>query len=46
MAMVVHPDKVDGNKEAAEEKFKIIGSIYSILSDEDKRKSYDSTGLY
>ncbi len=42
MALEFHPDK---NKAAdAEEKFKEINQAYEILSDEQKRKSYDQFG--
>ena len=42
MALRFHPDK---NKEAdAEEKFKEISEAYEVLSDKDKRASYDRFG--
>lgn len=42
MALQFHPDK---NKEPnAEEKFKEINQAYEVLSDEQKRKSYDQFG--
>lgn len=41
----MHPDRVDDNhKEAATEKFKVLGRIHSILQDKDKRKIYDDCG--
>lgn len=41
----MHPDRVDdNNKEAATEKFKVLGRIHSILQDKDKRKIYDDCG--
>ena len=43
LAMQYHPDKNQGNKKA-EEKFKEIGEAYEVLSDEQKRKNYDSFG--
>src|SRR6185295_2714245 len=38
-----HPD-VNKNNKAAEEKFKEITEAYDVLSDEQKRKSYDQFG--
>lgn len=40
LAFKYHPDKNPNNKNS-ENKFKIINEAYSILSDEEKRKSYD-----
>lgn len=42
-AMQYHPDRNIGNKEA-EEKFKEIAGAYEVLSDENKRASYDQMG--
>lgn len=40
-----HPDMVkDGDKKAAEERFKEINEAYQILSDPQKRKMYDQFG--
>ncbi len=43
IAMKYHPDKNPGNKEA-EEKFKEAAEAYSVLSDAQKRKTYDQFG--
>ena len=44
-ALQHHPDKVaETNRERAEEEFKKIGEAYTILSDPEKRKLYDSYG--
>jgi curved DNA-binding protein len=43
LAMKYHPDRNKGDK-AAEEKFKAVGEAYAVLSDEQKRKQYDTFG--
>jgi curved DNA-binding protein len=43
LAMKYHPDKNEGNPEA-EETFKKISEAYAVLSDEEKRKQYDTFG--
>ena len=43
LAMKYHPDKNPGDK-AAEEKFKEINEAYEVLSDENKRNTYDRFG--
>jgi molecular chaperone DnaJ len=46
LARQFHPDTLTGEQEkkAAEEKFKEISEAYSILSDQDKRRRYDTFG--
>ncbi len=43
LAFQYHPDRNQGNP-AAEEKFKKITAAYDVLSDETKRRQYDSYG--
>lgn len=43
LALQFHPDRNQGNKEA-EEKFKAINEAYQVLSDEQKRSTYDRYG--
>ena len=43
LALKLHPDKAGECKES-EEKFKKVGDAYAILSDENKRKTYDTFG--
>jgi curved DNA-binding protein len=43
LAMKYHPDHTKGDK-ADEEKFKEISEAYAVLSDEEKRKQYDTFG--
>ncbi|QHD65251.1 molecular chaperone DnaJ [Neorickettsia findlayensis] len=43
LALQYHPDRNKGDKEAAE-KFKEIGEAYSILSNPEKKASYDQYG--
>jgi len=43
LAVQYHPDKHQGDK-AAEEKFKEISEAYEVLSDSDKRATYDRFG--
>lgn len=46
LSLKYHPDKVtdDSKKDEAKEKFQVLGKIYSVLSDEEKKKIYDETG--
>lgn len=44
--MSSHPDKVgEGERAAADVKFKSISKAYEILSDDDKREAYDAHGM-
>ncbi len=47
MSLVCHPDKVndESKKEESKFKFQTLGKIYSILSDGEKKKLYDDTGV-
>eukprot|EP00471_Norrisiella_sphaerica_P002202 CAMPEP_0184488038 /NCGR_PEP_ID=MMETSP0113_2-20130426/10490_1 /TAXON_ID=91329 /ORGANISM="Norrisiella sphaerica, Strain BC52" /LENGTH=110 /DNA_ID=CAMNT_0026870503 /DNA_START=66 /DNA_END=394 /DNA_ORIENTATION=+ len=44
LAIKYHPDKNPDDPEGAEAKFKKIGEAYGVLSDEKKRKQYDTFG--
>jgi DnaJ-class molecular chaperone len=44
LAIKYHPDKNPGDKEQAEENFKIVGEAYNVLSDSDKRQTCASCG--
>jgi molecular chaperone DnaJ len=44
MALKWHPDKNQNNKEEAEAKFKEINEAYQVLSDKQKRQTYDQFG--
>ena len=44
LAVKHHPDKNPNDKEKAEERFKKITEAYSVLSDKDKKKTYDQFG--
>ena len=43
-AVEFHPDKNPDNREEAEAKFKKLAEAYAILSDEEKRRQYDTLG--
>lgn len=46
LSLKVHPDRVEeSEKEDATEKFKVLGKIYAILADKDKRALYDEQGI-
>jgi len=45
LALKWHPDKNPENKEEAEKKFKEIAEAYEILSDSNKRATYDREGI-
>jgi molecular chaperone DnaJ len=44
LAMKYHPDQNQGDK-AAEEQFKLVNEAYQVLSDEQKRATYDRYGV-
>jgi DnaJ homolog subfamily A member 2 len=44
-ALKYHPDRNKDNKEISEKKFKELSHAYEILSDKDKRSTYDNFGL-
>src|SRR2546423_464320 len=44
LAMKHHPDRADGDKSAAELKFKECAEAYEVLSDDNKRRRYDQFG--
>uniref|UniRef100_A0A7S1CED9 J domain-containing protein n=1 Tax=Bicosoecida sp. CB-2014 TaxID=1486930 RepID=A0A7S1CED9_9STRA len=44
LAMKWHPDKNRDNQEKASEQFKLINEAYDVLSDKEKRATYDQYG--
>ncbi|GJQ74086.1 hypothetical protein Trydic_g19008 [Trypoxylus dichotomus] len=47
LSLLVHPDRVEESRKAVStEKFKVLGKIYSILQDSEKRKIYDESGEF
>lgn len=44
LALKYHPDKNTDNREEAERKFKEVSEAYDVLSDEKKKKVYDTYG--
>ena len=44
LALKFHPDRANGDKAAAEAKFKECSEAYEVLSDEAKRRRYDQFG--
>lgn len=45
LAKKYHPD-LNPNDPKAKEKFQAISAAYELLSDEKRRKIYDTTGIY
>lgn len=44
LAMKYHPDRADGDKAEAEARFKECAEAYEVLSDDEKRRRYDTHG--
>eukprot|EP00042_Codosiga_hollandica_P020226 m.64893 g.64893 ORF g.64893 m.64893 type:complete len:319 (+) comp49753_c0_seq1:30-986(+) len=45
-ALAFHPDKHTHDTEGATQKFQLLGRVCEILTDEEKRKIYDQTGVF
>ncbi|GFR97537.1 DnaJ homolog subfamily C member 9 [Elysia marginata] len=44
-SLAFHPDRVSSeDKEVATRKFQLLSQVYSILTDDDRRREYDDTG--
>ena len=46
LALKWHPDKNPDNQEEAQSKFQEINAAFEILSDPEKKKTYDQFGTY
>ncbi|CAL8073357.1 unnamed protein product [Orchesella dallaii] len=44
LALKWHPDKNPGNQDEATKKFKELSEAYEVLSDDKRRRNYDTTG--
>eukprot|EP00794_Sanderia_malayensis_P003444 gene3444-3940_t len=44
VSLKVHPDRAEGDKEAATKRFQALSQVYSILSNQDKKALYDESG--
>ncbi|XP_065919628.1 dnaJ homolog subfamily C member 9-like [Dysidea avara] len=46
LSLKVHPDRVDSSeKDEATKKFQVLGKLYGILTDKEKRALYDEQGI-
>ena len=46
LSLKVHPDRVEASEKVeATKKFQVLGKIYSVLTDEEKRALYDEQGI-
>jgi len=46
LSLKVHPDRVPADElEEATRKFQVLGKIYEVLSDDEKRAIYDEDGM-
>lgn len=44
LSKIYHPDKAGADNKEAEEKFKEISEAYNVLSDDEKKRNYDTYG--